>query len=103
MTHDPTFFSVLKGAFNQTLYRRVVELDSKLHSQQQFLDLSAVQLQEPDLHLLKTTLPSILGLSFLIGFVMYLSNINSFICNICTEKFGQVDKTIIPLADQLEV
>ena len=33
---------------------------------------------------------------------MYLSNINSFICKICSETFNDVDKTILPLENDTE-
>ena len=33
---------------------------------------------------------------------MYLSNINSFICKICSETFNDVDKTILPIENDTE-
>ena len=53
------FIIVIPKALNQTLNRRVEELEKRFQKSE-FVDLS-VKLQEPQNHLLITTLPSVLG------------------------------------------
>ena len=53
------FIIVIPKALNQTLNRRVEELEKRF-KKSEFVDLS-VKLQEPQNHLLITTLPSVLG------------------------------------------
>ena len=53
------FIIVIPNALNQTLNRRVEELEKRFQKSE-FVDLS-VKLQEPQNHLLITTLPSVLG------------------------------------------
>ena len=70
------FILVIPKALNQTLNRRVEELEKRFQKSE-FVDLS-VKLQEPQNHLLITTLPSVLGIIHFMKLlnVDYISPVN---------------------------